>query len=41
VEYLLELESKALEADVEIDEILSRTPSELSYNLEGCPASLR
>jgi len=30
---LLELESKALEVDVEIDEILSRTPSELSYNL--------
>ena len=33
VAHLLELESKALEADVEIDEILCRTPSELSYNL--------
>jgi hypothetical protein len=33
VAHLLELESKALEVDVEIDEILSRTPSELSYNL--------
>ena len=29
----LELESKVLEADVEIEEILNRTPSELSYNL--------
>ncbi len=33
VAHLLELESKVLEADVEIEEILNRTPSELSYNL--------
>jgi hypothetical protein len=33
VAHLLELESKVLEADIEIEEILNRTPSELSYNL--------
>jgi hypothetical protein len=33
VAQLLELESKVLEVDAEVDEILSRTPSELSYNL--------
>jgi hypothetical protein len=33
VGHLLQLESKVLEAAVEIDEILNRTPSELSYNL--------
>jgi hypothetical protein len=33
VGHLLQLESKVLRAHVEIDEILSRTPSELSYNL--------
>ena len=33
VAHLVELESKVLEADIEIEEILNRTPSELSYNL--------